>query len=68
MARNEFAHTSAEPAHTLALDALKATPLLNLDMRLGEGSGAGMAAPIIKSALALHVGMATFNDAGVNQD
>lgn len=60
-----FAHQSAEPAHVKALDHLNARPLLNLDMRLGEGSGAAVAVPIIKAALSLHNNMATFTDAGV---
>ena len=62
-----FAHRSAEPAHTLALDSLNATPLLDLGMRLGEGSGAAVATPIILSALALHNHMATFDSAGVSE-
>lgn len=62
-----FAHKSAEPAHTLALESLKATPILDLGMRLGEGSGAGVAVSIIKSALALHSNMATFATAGVSE-
>jgi len=62
-----FAHTSAEPAHRLALDSLGAKPLLDIGMRLGEGSGAGVAVPIIQSALALHNTMATFDSAGVSE-
>jgi len=61
-----FSHQSAEPAHISALEALDASPLLNLGMRLGEGSGAAMAVPIIKNALLLHSQMATFADAGVS--
>ncbi len=63
-----FSHQSAEPAHRLALDHLSAVPLLNLGMRLGEGSGAAMAVPIVQAALALHSGMATFDQAGVSRD
>ncbi|MEM7358401.1 MAG: nicotinate-nucleotide--dimethylbenzimidazole phosphoribosyltransferase [Pseudomonadota bacterium] len=62
-----FAHESAEPAHTEALKHLHAQPLLNLGMRLGEGSGAGVAVPLIQTALALHAEMATFVDAGVSE-
>ncbi|MGK0373914.1 MAG: nicotinate-nucleotide--dimethylbenzimidazole phosphoribosyltransferase [Arenicella sp.] len=62
-----FSHKSAEPAHTLALKFLNAYPLLDLKMRLGEGSGAAVAAPIIISALALHNTMATFDSAGISE-
>lgn len=62
----QFAHCSAEPAHHLALNALNAEPILDLKMRLGEGSGAAMAVPIIQNALLLHSNMATFSDAGVS--
>jgi len=61
-----FGHQSAEPAHQLALNEFGATPLLNLNMRLGEASGAAVAVPIIKSALSLHNNMATFASAGVS--
>ena len=44
---------------------LNAHPLLDLDMRLGEGSGAMMAVPVIQNALALHADMATFAEAGL---
>lgn len=60
-----FAHRSAEAAHGRALDQLGKTPLLDLKMRLGEGSGAALAAGIVKAALAAHNGMATFAQAGV---
>lgn len=60
-----YAHRSAEPAHALVLVELDAQPLLDLGMRLGEGSGALAAVPLIQSALALHTEMATFADAGV---
>jgi nicotinate-nucleotide--dimethylbenzimidazole phosphoribosyltransferase len=62
-----FAHRSAEPGHTLLLQALEAKPLLNLGMRLGEGSGAAVAVPLIRMACALHSGMATFAEAGVSE-
>ena len=61
-----FSHQSGEPAHGFALDYLSARPLLNLNMRLGEGSGAAIAASTIKNALNLHANMATFTDAGVS--
>lgn len=61
-----FTHRSAEPAHTAALERLQAQPLLDLGMRLGEGSGAAVAAGVIRSALALHCRMATFSEAGVS--
>ena len=47
------------------LAALGLTPLLDLDMRLGEGSGAAVAVPVLRSACALHADMATFAEAGV---
>ena len=61
-----FAHRSAEPGHARALKELGAEPLLDLGMRLGEGSGAALAAGIIKSAVATHNDMATFAQAGVS--
>ena len=61
------AHRSAEPGHRRLLDALDAQPLLDLDMRLGEGSGAAVAMPILRAAAALHARMATFAEAGVSQ-
>lgn len=60
-----FAHRSAEPGHALLLDAMAARPLLALDMRLGEGSGAAAAYPLLRLAWALHTGMATFAEAGI---
>jgi nicotinate-nucleotide--dimethylbenzimidazole phosphoribosyltransferase len=60
-----FAHRSAEPAHHKALEAMGATPLLDFDMRLGEGTGAALAAGIVKAAVNCHSGMATFEQAGV---
>ncbi|MBS7541283.1 nicotinate-nucleotide--dimethylbenzimidazole phosphoribosyltransferase [Ancylobacter lacus] len=58
-------HCSAEPAHRAVLARLGLRPLLDLDMRLGEGSGAALAVGIVKAALACHAGMATFAEAGV---
>lgn len=60
-----YSHQSAEPAHKLALQRLNVEPLLSLDMRLGEGSGAALALPILRCALALHNRMSTFQQAGV---
>ena len=62
-----YAHGSAEPGHRRLLDALEAKPLLELGMRLGEGSGAAVAVPILRAAAALHAGMATFAEAGVSR-
>ncbi|WP_417772728.1 nicotinate-nucleotide--dimethylbenzimidazole phosphoribosyltransferase [Stappia sp.] len=61
-----FAHLSAEPAHGRILQIMGKTPLLDLGMRLGEGTGAALAAGIVKAAVATHSGMATFADAGVS--
>jgi len=61
-----FSHRSREPGHGFLLRAMNATPVLDLDMRLGEGSGAAVAVPVLRSACALHNGMATFDEAGVN--
>jgi nicotinate-nucleotide--dimethylbenzimidazole phosphoribosyltransferase len=61
-----FAHRSQEPGHTAILSGLEARPLLDLGMRLGEGSGAAVAVPLLRAACALHAGMATFAEAGVS--
>lgn len=61
------AHRSAEPAHRRLLEAIGKKPLLDLGMRLGEGSGAALAIGLVKAALAVHKGMATFAQAGVAQ-
>ncbi|MDO1527747.1 nicotinate-nucleotide--dimethylbenzimidazole phosphoribosyltransferase [Fulvimonas sp. R45] len=61
-----FAHRSHERGHARLLDALHATPLLDLGLRLGEGSGAAAAVPLLRLACALHNGMATFAQAGVS--
>lgn len=58
-------HRSPEPGHTLVLDALGLAPILDLEMRLGEGSGAALAIPIVNASLALLAEMATFDDANV---
>jgi nicotinate-nucleotide--dimethylbenzimidazole phosphoribosyltransferase len=60
------AHRSVERGHTAALEHLELEPLLALDMRLGEGTGAALALPIVDAALALLDEMATFEDAGVS--
>jgi nicotinate-nucleotide--dimethylbenzimidazole phosphoribosyltransferase len=60
-----FAHRSAEAAHAAVLARLGARPLLDLGMRLGEGTGAALAALVVKAACAVHNGMATFDEAGV---
>jgi len=60
------AHRSSESAHGLALDAMNLRPLLDLDLRLGEGSGALVAIPLIRSALQLHSQMATFGEAAIS--
>ena len=60
------AHRSAEPAHGALLDRLGLVPILDLGMRLGEGSGAALAATIVKAAVETHTGMATFAEAGVS--
>lgn len=61
-----FAHLSAETAHARVLQRLGVTPLLDLGMRLGEGSGAALAAVLAKTALHLHQHMATFEEAAVS--
>lgn len=60
-----FGHVSAEPAHRRALAHMNKTPMLDFGMRLGEGTGAALAAGIVKAAARLHSGMATFGEAGV---
>lgn len=56
---------SPEPGHRRILDRLGKRPLLDLDMRLGEASGAVLAVAVVKAAAACHAGMATFQQAGV---
>lgn len=60
-----FGHVSAEPGHRRMLDKMGKTPLLDLGMRLGEGTGAALAAGIVRAAALCHGGMATFEQAGV---
>ena len=61
-----FAHASAEQGHRQVLDALNARPLLDLELRLGEGTGALLAWPIIRASAKMLSEMATFSDAGVS--
>jgi nicotinate-nucleotide--dimethylbenzimidazole phosphoribosyltransferase len=59
-------HVSAEAGHRMLLDELSLKPLVDLNMRLGEASGAAVALLILRAALACHTGMATFAEAGVS--
>jgi len=61
------AHRSTEPGHAPLLALLGRRPLLDLEMRLGEGTGAALAAPVVRSAVAAFVRMATFASAGVSE-
>ena len=61
-----FAHRSAEPAHRHALQKLEVEPMLDLGLRLGEGSGAAAAVSLLQTAIILHNNMATFATAGVS--
>lgn len=67
LAHTIAAHVSAEAGHRGLLQALGLTPLLDLGMRLGEGSGACLAVNLVRSALACHTGMASFAEAGVSE-
>ena len=62
-----FCHTSGEAGHQLMLDHLKVEPLVNLGMRLGEGTGCAVAYPLIESAVAFLNDMASFESAGVSE-
>ncbi|GAA6135129.1 nicotinate-nucleotide--dimethylbenzimidazole phosphoribosyltransferase [Oceaniserpentilla sp. 4NH20-0058] len=62
-----YSHQSHEPGHIKLLAALNAQPLLNIGMRLGEGSGAAVVVSLMQSAVALHNEMATFAQAGVSE-
>ncbi|OBF37314.1 nicotinate-nucleotide--dimethylbenzimidazole phosphoribosyltransferase [Mycobacterium sp. ACS1612] len=59
-------HRSTEPAHTLALQHLQLEPIVDMRMRLGEGTGAVVALPIVRAAVAALASMATFDEAGVS--
>jgi nicotinate-nucleotide--dimethylbenzimidazole phosphoribosyltransferase len=59
------AHVSTEPGHALGLRALGLSPLLDLELRLGEGSGGALALPLLQAARSILVEMATFEGAGV---
>jgi nicotinate-nucleotide--dimethylbenzimidazole phosphoribosyltransferase len=61
-----YSHRSAERGHGAVLDALSARPVLDLNLRLGEGSGAATALAVLRLACALHNGMATFAEAAVS--
>lgn len=61
-----FGHLSAEPAHAKVLALMGKRPLLDLDMRLGEGTGAALAAGLVRTAAKIHAGMATFAQARVD--
>jgi len=61
------AHRSAEPAHGRVLERIGKRPLLDFGMRLGEASGAALACGIVRNALAIHQGMATFEQAAVSR-
>jgi nicotinate-nucleotide--dimethylbenzimidazole phosphoribosyltransferase len=60
-------HRSQEPGHVLLLEHLHLKPILTLDMRLGEGTGAVLAMPIVESAICLYTQMATFASAGISE-
>lgn len=62
-----FAHCSAEKGHQLLLDHFHADPVLHLNMRLGEGTGAAMAIPILQSSIAILNEMASFASAGISE-
>src|SRR6202167_3078731 len=66
LAHAQAAHVSAEAGHRMLLEELKLTPLVDLNMRLGEASGAAVALHILRAALACHTGMATFTEPGVS--
>ncbi|GGA72421.1 nicotinate-nucleotide--dimethylbenzimidazole phosphoribosyltransferase [Neiella marina] len=61
-----FSHASAEPAHSAMLQALDAEALIDLKLRLGEGTGSALAYPLVKCAVAMLNEMASFADAGVS--
>jgi len=62
-----FSHASAEPGHTRAVQAMNARPLLDLGLRLGEGTGAALALFLMRAAANIYNDMATFSQAGVSE-
>ena len=66
LAHAQAAHLSTEPGHVRLLERLRLRPLLQVDMHLGEASGAALAILLCRAALACHLGMATFAEAGVS--
>jgi nicotinate-nucleotide--dimethylbenzimidazole phosphoribosyltransferase len=62
-----FGHCSAERAHRALLEILGVRPVLDLEMRLGEGSGAALSLSVLRAALVLYKNMATFASAGVSE-
>lgn len=62
----QAAHRSTEPAHAVALAHLDLEPILDLRMRLGEGTGAAVALPVVRAAVAALANMATFGEAGIS--
>ncbi len=60
-------HRSVEPGHARQLEALDLFPVLDLGLRLGEGTGAVLAFPVLRAAAAVLAGMATFDEAGVSE-
>jgi nicotinate-nucleotide--dimethylbenzimidazole phosphoribosyltransferase len=62
-----FSHLSVEQGHAHVLNSLGAKPLLQLDLRLGEGTGALLAYPLVKAAAAMLCEMASFSQAGVSE-
>ena len=62
-----FAHASDEQGHKAMLNALHAAPLLQLDLRLGEGTGAALVLPLLQASLAFYNDMASFTEANVEQ-
>jgi nicotinate-nucleotide--dimethylbenzimidazole phosphoribosyltransferase len=66
LAHVQAGHVSAEAGHRMLLEELSLAPLVNLNMRLGEASGAAVALLLLRAALACHTGMATFAEAGVS--
>jgi nicotinate-nucleotide--dimethylbenzimidazole phosphoribosyltransferase len=66
LAHVQAGHVSAEAGHRMLLEELGLSPLVNLNMRLGEASGAAVALLLLRAALACHTGMATFAEAGVS--